>query len=380
MSSKRNAAGTEAMAVAAGPWLLPLASSRGMFMTRSMVTLAAAVALAALPGCRDEAGAGGARDQIRAVGSSTVYPFITMVAEQFVNKNEDAKAPVIESTGTGAGMKLFCAGVGAQHPDIEDASRRITKAEFEQCQANGVTEIMEIQVGIDGIALAESQNGPNLQLNDMDIYRALAATPFGRPNTARMWRDVNPALPAIPIQVNGPPSTSGTRDALAELILAKGCEKVDPSAKALKESNKERYDEICTRVRDDGVYVDKGENDNLIVQTLATNPNAIGIFGYSYLEENADRLRGIPLDGVTPSYETISTGRYPGARPLYLYVKKAHLQAVPGLKAFLNEFAASWGPDGPLARRGLIAAPAEIRQKAQAVVDNGTVLTAAELH
>lgn len=348
-------------------------------MTRSMVTIAAAVALAGLPGCRDEAGAGGARDQIRAVGSSTVYPFTTLVAEQFVNKNEGAKAPVIESTGTGAGMRLFCAGVGAQHPDVANASRRISRDEFAQCQANGVTDILEIQVGIDGIALAEANNGPKLALTDVDIYRALAALPGGKPNTSRTWQDVNPALPAIPIQVNGPPSTSGTRDALAELILAKGCEKADPGAKALKAENRERYDEICTRVRDDGAYVDKGENDNLIVQTLATNPNAIGIFGYSYLEENEDRLHGIPLDGVTPSYETISTGRYPGARPLYLYVKKAHLNAVPGLKSFLNEYAQSWGPEGPLARRGLIAAPAEIRQRAQAVVDRGTVLAEGDL-
>lgn len=349
-------------------------------MTRTMVMIAAAVAFVGLPGCRDEAGAGGARDQIRAVGSSTVYPFTTLVAEQYVNKNEGVKAPVIESTGTGAGMRLFCAGIGAQHPDIANASRRISKDEFEQCRANGVTDILEIQVGIDGIAFAEANNGPKLSLTDVDIYRALAATPGGKPNTSRTWADVNPSLPAIPIQVNGPPSTSGTRDALAELILAKGCEKADPTAKPLKESDREKYDELCTRVRGDGAYVDKGENDNLIVQTLATNPNAIGIFGYSYLEENADRLHGIPLDGVTPSYETISTGRYPGARPLFLYVKKAHLAAVPGLRTFLAEYAQSWGPDGPLARRGLIAAPGPIRQRAQQVVDRGTTLSPSDFN
>ena len=349
-------------------------------MTRTMVTIAAMAALAGLPGCRDEADSGGARDQIRAVGSSTVYPFTTLVAEQYVNKNEGAKAPVIESTGTGAGMKLFCAGVGAQHPDIENASRRMNKGEFEQCAANGVKEIMEIQVGIDGIAFAEAKNGPKLQLTDKDIYLALAATPGGKPNTARMWKDVNPALPAIPIQVNGPPSTSGTRDALAELILAKGCERADPSAKALKDADKEKYDELCTRIRGDGVYVDKGENDNLIVQTLATNPNAIGIFGYSYLEENADKLVGVPLEGVAPTYDSIASGQYPGARPLFLYVKKAHLNAVPGLKTFLAEYAGAWNPDGPLAKRGLIAAPAEIRQRSQAIIDGGTTLNGAELH
>lgn len=348
-------------------------------MAARWANMALAFALAGLAGCHDEAGMAGARNQIRAVGSSTLYPFTTLVAQQYVNKTPGVSAPVIESTGTGAGMRLFCAGVGAQHPDIVDASRRMHREELETCNSNGAKDIMEIQVGIDGVALAESRDGPDLRLSLADIYLALAANPRGQKNSARTWRDVNPSLPAVPIQVNGPPSTSGTRDALAELILAKGCETAYPEAKALKDSNPDRYAEVCTRVRDDGPYVDKGENDNLIVQTLAANSNAVGIFGYSYLEENADRLKGIPIGGVTPTYQTISSGEYPGARPLFLYVKKAHLNAVPGLRAFLDEYAASWGPQGSLAKRGMIAAPDEVRQRAQRVIASGATLSPGDL-
>jgi phosphate transport system substrate-binding protein len=320
-------------------------------------------------------GSGGlSREQIKIVGSSTVYPFATRVAESFVNTRSNVKAPVIESTGTGAGMKLFCAGIGPQHPDIVNASRRMKPSEYAACQANGVGEVMEVPIGTDGIALAESNRGPGLQLSRRDVYLALAANPNGQPNQNRTWRDVNPALPAVPIQVYGPPSTSGTRDALAELILAPGCEAANPQAAALAERDADAYAELCTRIREDGAYVDKGENDNLIVQNLSTNPNAIGVFGYSYLEENADRLHGTPLEGVTPSYATIASGRYPGARALYLYVKKRHLRAVPGLKEYLDDFAAAWGPEGSLAKRGLIAGRPEARAAAAAIVAKQTPL------
>ncbi len=331
-----------------------------------------------LAGCQDQAngGGGGSRDQITAVGSSTVYPFTTLVAESFVANNPDAKAPVIESTGTGAGMKLFCAGVGAGHPDIEDASRRMKRSEYAACRNNGVGPVMEVQVGIDGIAFAEAKNGPGMTLTPADLYRALAAAPLGRPNTAKVWRDVNPALPATPIQVYGPPATSGTRDALAELILTRGCEAIDPRAKTL---DPEAHKALCTRVREDGVYVDAGENDNLIVQKLAANPNAIGVFGYSYLEQNLGTVDGVAINGVEPTYATIAAGAYPGSRPLYVYVKKAHLRAIPGLATFLKLYAAAWGPDGPLVRRGLIAAPEAVRAKAAAVVANETPLNPAEL-
>lgn len=329
------------------------------------VSATALVALIALSACGDQAGggaAGGTRDQIRAVGSSTVYPFATAVAELFVQSNPGMKSPIIESTGTGGGMKLFCAGVGAQHPDIANASRRIKKAEFDQCQANGVKDILEVQIGVDGLAFAESNKGPGLKLTPEIVYKALAANPFGKgPNKTQTWKDVDPSLPAITISVFGPPSTSGTRDSLAELILTKGCES-DPAMKALKEKSEDEFKATCTRVREDGKYVDSGENDNLIVQKLGANPNAVGIFGYSFLEENKDSLKDIPINGVEATYETVSTGQYPGARPLYLYVKKAHLAAIPGLQNYLNAFSTNWNPDGILTKRGMVAAPEEVRK------------------
>jgi len=336
-----------------------------------------------LSGCGDQAGSGGgssaARDQIRAVGSSTVYPFATAVAEQFVNSNPGMKSPIIESTGTGGGMKLFCAGVGAQYPDIEDASRRIKKGEFELCQKNGVKEIVEIQVGVDGLAFAESKKGPGMKLTPVMIYKALAANPFGKgPNKAESWKDVDPSLPAIPISVFGPPSTSGTRDSLAELILTKGCES-DPAMEELKKKSEDEFKATCTRIREDGKYVDSGENDNLIVQKLGANPNAVGIFGYSFLEENKDTLNDIPLNGVQATYETVSTGQYPGARPLYIYVKKAHIAAIPGLKAYLDAFAAGWEPGGYLTKRGMVASPDAVRKASAETVKNLTVLDGASL-
>jgi phosphate transport system substrate-binding protein len=323
-------------------------------------TMAVSLAALALAGCQDKSGGSdsGARNQIRIVGSSTVYPFATAVAEQFVRNNPGLKAPIIESTGTGAGMKLFCAGVGAGHPDIENASRRIKKSEFEDCRKNGVNQVIEVPIGIDGLALIESAGTPQFSLTQADVYRALAANPFGKPNTARTWRDVNPSLPATPIQVYGPPPTSGTRDAFAELILEKGCES-DPAMKALKESDKDRHKDLCTRVREDGAYIEAGENDNLLVQKVSGSSDAIGILGYSFLEENAGKVRGIPLGGVAPTAATISSFQYPGARPLFLYVKGEHLTAIPGIREFVGEFAKGWGVAGYLSRHGLIPSPAE---------------------
>lgn len=302
----------------------------------------------------------GARDFVRGVGSSTLYPFATAVAE--ATAKAGGKSPVIESTGTGAGMKLFCAGVGAAHPDIENASRRIKASEYEECKKNGVTEIVEIQVGIDGIAFAEAKQGPGMALTPVDVYKALAANPFGKPNTAKLWKDVNPSLPAIPITVYGPPTTSGTRDALAELILTKGCE-TDPAMKALKDSDKDKHKAYCTEVREDGAYVDAGENDNLIVQKISQNPKAIGIFGFSFLEENMDKLKGVSMSGIEPTYQTISDFSYPGARPLYIYVKAAHLKAIKGLSDYVAEWVKAWGPQGYLKQKGMVIAPDDIRAK-----------------
>ncbi|MGE7206327.1 substrate-binding domain-containing protein [Sphingomonas sp. NPDC019816] len=340
--------------------------------------LAATFALAA---CHDQANGGGAgvRDQITAVGSSTVYPFTTIIAERFVAADPQAKAPVIESTGTGAGMKLFCAGIGAGHPDIVNASRRMKAGEYRECAAHGVNAILEIPIGIDGIAFAESKRSPRMQLSTADIYRALAARPGGRPNTTRTWRDVNPTLPAVPIQVYGPPATSGTRDALAELILTRGCNAVEPGAAELGRRDAEQHHLMCTRVREDGAYIDAGENDNLIVQKLQSNPNAIGIFGYSYLEENRHIVDGVAIDGVMPSYQAIAAERYPGSRPLYIYVKKAHLDAIPGLRRFLILYARNWGQDGPLVRRGLIASPPAVQSRSRAIIAGETALNPATL-
>ncbi|WP_225207231.1 substrate-binding domain-containing protein [Novosphingobium huizhouense] len=338
----------------------------------------ATVALAALSlaGCGSQGG--GSRDQVRAVGSSTVYPFAKAVAEQLAKSDPSIKSPIIESTGTGAGMKLFCAGVGPQHPDIEDASRRMKKSEFEECQKNGVKEIVEIQVGLDGVAFAEGSKGPGIALTPEDVYKALAKNPYGKPNAAKTWKDVNPALPDEPILVYGPPSTSGTRDALKELILGKGCD-ANPEMKALKESDKDKHEAICGEVREDGAYVDAGENDNLIVQKIEANPKAIGIFGFSYLEENSDKLKGLTMSGITPTYQTISDFTYPGARPLYIYVKKAHLKAIPGLQGYVTEWSKAWGKGGLLAKLGMVVAPDDVIAKSTKAVADLPVLDGNEL-
>ena len=347
-----------------------------MKFTKSLVF--ASMAAAALAACGDSGGAGGTRDSIRAVGSSTVYPFAKLVAESFARSNPDYKSPLIESTGTGGGIQLFCAGVGANTPDIANASRRMKASEFESCQANGVTDILEIQVGLDGIAFASAKNGITMNLTPEIVYKALAAQPFGKEQTARTWQDVDPSLPAEPILVYGPPSTSGTRDALKELVLQKGCES-DPAMKALKDSDEDAYDQICTEVRSDGAYVDQGEQDNLIVQKIEGNPRAVGVFGYSYLEENADKVQGLKMNGVDPTYENISTFAYPGARPLYIYAKKAHLDAIPGLKEFLAQWTEMWGKDGPLAGIGLVASPPEAMEAARNAALNNIAMDGTEL-
>ncbi|NIJ63579.1 phosphate transport system substrate-binding protein [Sphingomonas leidyi] len=318
---------------------------------------------------------------IRAVGSSTVFPFTTAVAEAFVNQDKRRAAPVIESIGSGAGFRAFCEGVGSQYPDIANASRRMKRTEYDTCQKNNVGEILEVQIGLDGVVLAESNAGPRLKLSRKDLYLALAANPMGKPNAAKTWRDVNPSLPAIPIYVMGPPSTSGTRDAFTELMLEPGCLEAYPEAKALKAgSDPAKFQDACLRIRDDGPYVDKGENDNLIVQGLSQNPNALGIFGYSYLEENIDRLHGTPIEGVEPTNNEIVTGKYPGGRPLYIYVKQRHIKAVRGMQDFLNLYATMWKPKGELTKRGLIAAPSEVQEHSAEIIEKGIALDPSQLH
>jgi len=321
-----------------------------------------------------------ARSQIRIVGSSTVYPFATAVAERLTRGNPNMQPPVIESTGTGAGMKLFCSGVGERFPDISNASRRIKGSEVKLCAQNGVKEITEIQVGIDGIAFATAKSTPISGVTLRDVYSALAKTPWGKPNKAKTWKDVNPKLPAIKIQVYGPPPTSGTRDAFNELIMTAGCE-TNPAMSALKKSDEARHKSVCTGLREDGAFIEAGENDNLIVQKLEANPGTMGIFGYSYLEENSAQLKGIAINGVEPTYQSISAFKYPGARPLYIYVKNAHVRAIPAIKGFVGEFSkeTTWGPKGYLVRRGMIAAPDAIRAKSAAAARAFTPLNPAEI-
>lgn len=331
-------------------------------MTRNSLAVAACSAIAlAFPASAD------ARSQMRAVGSSTVYPFAKAVSEHVGRANPRLGSAIIESTGTGAGFKLFCAGVGERFPDVSNASRRIKAKEAQQCASNGVSQITEIQVGLDGVAVATARSTGISGLTQKDIYLALAKTPFGKPNRARTWKDVRSALPALPIRVYGPPSTSGTRDALTELIMTPPCE-ANAGIAALKKSDEAKFKAICTAVRSDGAYIEAGENDNLIVQKLEANSGTLGIFGYSFLEENTGKLKGVTINGVAPTYQSISSFTYPGARPLYIYVKNAHARAIPGIRAFVAEFTkeSTMGPKGYLIRSGLVAAPNPVRARSQA--------------
>ncbi|MFZ1895054.1 MAG: PstS family phosphate ABC transporter substrate-binding protein [Rhodoplanes sp.] len=307
-------------------------------------------------------GAAQARDQIRIVGSSTVYPFTTTVAEQF-GKASATKTPVVESTGTGGGMKLFCAGVGESHPDATNASRAMKKSEFEDCQKNGVKDIVELKVGFDGISMAQSKAGTPIQLTLPQLFLALAKEvpgPDGKliPNPNKNWSDIDKSLPNIKIEVLGPPPTSGTRDALHELMLEQGALKI-PALAQLKKSDPKAFDKAWKSLREDGAYVEAGENDNLIVQKLDANKNAFGIFGYSFLEENSGKLRGVVFEGVEPTYENIASGKYPGSRPLFIYIKKQHVGVIPGLDQFVVEYVSpkASGEDGYLAKKGLVPLP-----------------------
>ena len=306
-----------------------------------------------------------ARDYISIVGSSTVYPFATVVAEQF-GKTSQFKTPKVESTGSGGGIKLFCGGVGVQHPDIANSSRAIKPGELATCAANGVKDIVEVKIGYDGIVMAESKAAPGLSLTLTDIYLALAKevpNPNGTEvlvaNPYKTWKDVNPKLPAETIEVLGPPPTSGTRDAFVELAMEGGC-KTFPWIQAIKEKDESRFKQVCYTIREDGRFIEAGENDNLIVQKLKANKNAVGIFGYSFLEQNADSVQGSLINGEAPTFDNIASGKYPISRPLFFYVKKAHIGAIPGMKEYVAEFTSkkAMGEEGYLADRGLVPLPA----------------------
>ena len=338
-------------------------------MRKFLILAASTVALTACgqktdtaaSGAPAQSGGGGARAQVWAAGSSTVFPFATRVAET-VSKTTGGAAAKVESLGTGGGFKLFCQGAGANYPDIANASRAMKKSEWDKCKAAGVTDIVEIKIGYDGIVLANAKASPVFKLTREQIYRALAAeVPAGAafaPNAAKTWSAVDKALPAAPILVYGPPPTSGTRDAFAELAMEKGGEKI-ASLAALKASREDDFKSKTHKIRSDGAWIDSGENDNAIVQTLEKTPDAMGVFGYSFLEENMDKVKAATVDGVAPTFEAISSGAYPLSRSLYIYVKKANIGVTPGLREFLDGFTsdAATGKGGYLQQRGLIPLP-----------------------
>ena len=308
-----------------------------------------------------------ARDNIEVVGSSTVYPFSTVVAERY-GRSTGKATPKIESTGSGGGMKLFCSGVGTNYPDITNSSRRIKMSEFKKCQENGVKDVIEVQIGDDGIVIANSVDAKSINLSRKDIFLALAAKVPGDTegslidNPYTNWKQINPLLPDIDIEVLGPPPTSGTRDAFVELGMEGGCKKIAWIA-ALKKTDKNTYKQVCHTVREDGRYIEAGENDNLIVQKLEANPAALGIFGFSFLDQNADKVQGASIESIEPTFESIADKSYPISRPLFFYVKKAHVGVVPGMMGYLKEFTSerAWGVEGYLAEKGMIPLPIKER-------------------
>jgi len=323
-----------------------------------------------------------ARDQINIVGSSTVYPFSIVVAEKF-GKITDHKTPKIETTGSGGGMKLFCAGVGTQHPDFTNSSRAIKKSEIKNCNKNGVGDITEVKVGYDGIVVANSKSARRYTIGTMDLYLALAKeipNPDGSEtfitNPNKTWKDVNPDLPAIKIEVLGPPPTSGTRDAFSELALEKGgCKKIK-WIETLKKENKQEYKAKCHTTREDGHFIEAGENDNLMVQKLVSNPNALAIFGFSFLDQNSDKVQGSIINGIEPSFDNIADGKYAISRPLFFYIKNAHVGVIPGMQEYVEEFLSdsASGDDGYLGEKGLISMPAEERAELNPKVLNLTLI------
>lgn len=321
-----------------------------------------------------------ARDQIRVVGSSTVYPFTTTVAEQFGRAGK-FKTPVVESTGTGGGFKLFCAGVGPDHPDLTNASRPISKTEREDCVKNGVTDIVEIKVGFDGIVLANSKKGPDFKITKAQVFLALAKEVPGADgkliaNPYKRWNEIDASLPNEPIEVLGPPPTSGTRDAFLELVMDLGAREI-PAMADLRKADAKAFEKVFKTIREDGAYIDAGENDNVIVQKLEANPEAVGIFGFSFLEENTAKVKGATVGGVEPSFDNIASGKYKVSRSLFVYLKKQHVGVIPGLKEFAEEYVSkkAMGEGGYLEAKGLIPLPADQYDAVVATVKDLKALT-----
>ena len=349
-----------------------------LYKALTTVTLAGAIAALSAPAM--------ARDTISIVGSSTVYPFATVVAERF-GRNTDFATPKIESTGSGGGLKLFCQGVGVQHPDITNASRRMKKSEFDMCQANGVKEISEVRIGADGIVIANSKDAEKFDLSLEQVFLALAKevpNPDGGDelvaNPYMNWSEIDSSLPDFEISVMGPPPTSGTRDAFVELAMEGGCKQF-PMIAQMEDDNEDKFKTVCRSMREDGPFIEAGENDNLIVQRLAQDPETLGIFGYSFLMENTDQIQAATVNGVEPTPEAISSDEYPVARSLWFYVKKAHVGVVPGIEQYISEFTSegTWGDNGYLADVGLIPSPRNERMKIAKAVKELAPMTGNEL-
>jgi phosphate transport system substrate-binding protein len=343
--------------------------------------MASTLAVAAL--CT--AGPALARDQIKIVGSSTVYPYAQAVAEEFAKKTGQ-KAPVLESTGTGGGMKIFCQGVGEGNPDITNASRAMKKSEFELCTKNGVTDITEVLIGYDGLSIAQSKKSKPMDLTKAQIFLALASeVPDGDklvPNPYKKWSEIDKALPDIPIIAYGPPPTSGTRDAFVELAMHEGCKSLDYFKKQKESMEKKDFEKLvtekCTPMRQDGPFIEAGENDNLIVQRIEADPNALGIFGYSFLYENEDKLQDVKIDGIDANFDTIADGSYGLSRPLFFYIKNAHRKVIPGMDDYIAEFVSdtSIGPDGYCHERGLVSLSPEKLKAVQEAATKGEKMAA----
>ncbi len=320
-------------------------------MTKLLSVIPAVVMLAAC-GSSQSGGGAASSSRIKIVGSATVYPFTTTVAEAFQHLNAGTSVTV-EATGTGAGMKLFCASNDASSPDITDASRAMKASEYANCAKVGAKKVIELAIGIDGLTFIQNKEATPLNLSQTDIYKAIAANPFGKPNTAKTWADVNPALPATPIRIMGPSPVSGTRDSLGDLILTKGCDS-DPAMAALAKSDDKKHKEVCTKIREDGPYVEVADNPNLLVQKISLDKNTLGILGFSYLNANADKVKAVQLKGISPTEATIADLSYPGARKLYIYVKGEHMDVKPMVKKFVDFYATQWSKGGALETKGLV--------------------------
>jgi phosphate transport system substrate-binding protein len=322
-----------------------------------------------------------ARDTLSLAGSSTVLPFARIIAEQ-LGKNPNFKTPVVESGGSSVGKKGVCDGVGTKFIDIGNASSRMKAKELAYCEKNGV-KLTEIKVGYDGIVVANSKKGVPLNISKADLGKALTAEiPMDGKwvkNPYKKWSEINSALPDIAIRVYGPPTTSGTRASYAEMVNQKGYCAKDKEAKAASIARGDKKGKKCRAMRTDGVFIEAGEQDNLIVQKLNEDTSSYGIFGFSYLDQNSDTLQGAVISKTAPTFENIAGNNYSVSRALYYYVKHQHIGVVPGMKEYMIEWTKHWGDDGVLSDAGMIPMPKSERAKYKSAMTSLPVLSAADL-